>query len=296
MRKLDVLVVGATGRQGGAVAYALLRAGHHVRAMTRTLAHPEANALRLRGARLAWADLDDERRLREAVDGADAVFLVTPRSGKTSVEARHGLLVAEAAREAGVSHLVFAAGAGPGPTPRHDPRLEVEQYIRSTQVPHTILRPAFLMENLLADWCLDRLQQGELPLATPPGRKLQQLALAYLARFVCLVLERRDEFLNRSIALASDELSPIEMAATLARVLGHGIRYDPQRMAQLHADNDAAAAAFEWLWEGSADADVAALRRDYDEVNWHTLDGWARRQQWQQAQSSGSGGAPARPA
>src|SRR5688500_8384804 len=37
--KLDVLVVGATGQQGGAVARALLQGGHHVRALTRNLAH-----------------------------------------------------------------------------------------------------------------------------------------------------------------------------------------------------------------------------------------------------------------
>jgi hypothetical protein len=40
---------------------------------------------------------------------------------------------------------------------------------------------------------------------------------------------------------------------------------------------------YELLERQGGCADVASLRRDYPEVNWHTLDGWAKRQTWDQA-------------
>lgn len=286
MRGLDVLVVGSTGRQGGAVAQALLRGGHHVRALTRNLAHPAANALRLRGARLAWANLDDERRLREAVSGADAVFAVTTSTGAPGTEARHGLLLAELARQEGVAHFVYSSSTEPPDSLLSGEKHEVEQYLRTMLVPHTILRPALLMENLLADWARARLERGELALPVPPSRKLQQLALPDLGHFVRLVMERRAEFLGRRIAIASDELTPIEMAATLARVLGRSVRCAAVGLAQLQSEDAAIAAAFEGLTSGRGSADVAALRHDFAEVNWHTLDGWARRQDWARARAA----------
>ncbi|MBO0774006.1 MAG: NmrA family NAD(P)-binding protein [Actinobacteria bacterium] len=66
-----VLVTGATGNQGGAVARALLGAGHRVRALPR---HPESDAaltLAEAGAELAGGDFGDPAALRAACRSAD---------------------------------------------------------------------------------------------------------------------------------------------------------------------------------------------------------------------------------
>jgi uncharacterized protein YbjT (DUF2867 family) len=270
MRKLDVLVVGSTGRQGGAVAAALLAAGHHVRAMTRNLAHPAANALRLRGARLAWADLDDERRVRDSLQGADAVFVIMAAApGDAAAAVRRTLTLAELARQHDVGHAVFSLCAGPAGA--SGPPGEVEQYARAIRLPHTFVRPAFIMESLLAPPLLARLRNGELALPVPHGTPVQQLALADFGRFVRVALERRADFLGRDIHVAGDELTPAAMAATLARVLGQPIRF---------AAAPPAAAAQSPQSPAAGRADVARLRRDYPLVDWHTLEGWARRQDW----------------
>jgi uncharacterized protein YbjT (DUF2867 family) len=282
--KLDVLVIGSTGLQGGAVVRTLLRAGHNVRAHVRSLAHPEAELLRLRGARLAWADLDDEARIRDAMDGVDAVFAVTtPAEGGPTAEARRGLLLVEAARSVGVPHFVLssimAADHSTG-DPLQESKLEVQRYLGTVGLPHTVLRAGFFMENLRSTWFAAGLRDGRLLLPVPAGRKLQQLALQDLARFVRLVVERRSEFINRSVCVASDELTPLEMAATLARILGRTIQHvaieNPPGQALLSP-------LYELLERHAGCADVASLRRDYPEVNWHTLDGWAKRQTWDQA-------------
>lgn len=284
MPKLDVLVAGATGQQGGAVAHALLRGGHTVRAMTRNLAHPAANTLRLRGARLAWTNLDDEKRLEDAAAGVDAIFAVTtPLDEGPAAEIRHGRALVELAQRLGVPHLVYssamAAHSATG-VPHQDSKHEVEQCLRASTVPHTIVCPGFFMENLLGDHWLSFLQQGELALPLAEGRKLQQVACADLARFVRVVLERREEFLGQRICIASDELTPIEMCATLARIAGHRIRHAPREPGSLRAHGAGAAGSFAGLDALNGCADVARLRREFPEVNWHTLDGWARRQDW----------------
>jgi uncharacterized protein YbjT (DUF2867 family) len=278
--RLDVLVVGSTGRQGGAVARALLRGGHHVRALTRNLAHPAAGELRLRGARLAWADLGDERAVEQAARGADAIFVVT--TGGPGLEARYGLVLADVARRLEIPHLVYSSALGATRwrgVPDSDGKHEVEQYLRAARVPHTIVCPAFFMENFLrSEWLTGPpVRRLRLPLA--PGRKLQQLAYVDHAQFVRLVLERRGEFLGRRIGIAADELTPLEIAATLAPALGEPVHYEPPDPGQPLAD-EAAAALLAALGAPTARIDIAGLRHRYPEVNWHTLADWAQRQDW----------------
>lgn len=283
MAKLDVFVVGATGPQGSAVARALLQGGHNVRALTRNLAHPAADSLRLRGARLAWASLEDERRLREALTGMDAVFAVTTARGHgAAAEVQQGLLLAQLAQDAGVSHFVYSSLPGAvavSGVPESDSKHEIERFLSAARIPHTVISPTFFMENLLLPPWLAGLRSGRLPLPVPPGRKLQQIAVADVGRFVRIVLERPDRFANRRVPIASDELTPIEMAATLARITGQCMEHS----AGLPADEAGAvhvAAMYAWTSSNGASADVVGLRRDFPEVNWHTLYGWAELQDW----------------
>lgn len=283
MPRLDVLVVGATGRQGGAVAHALLQGGHNVRALTRNLAHPAADALRLRGARLAWADLDDEARLLDAARGVDAIFAVTaPAPKDPAAETRHGLQLAEVARRAGVAHFVYSSAMGADTltsVPEYDRKHEIERYLAATRVPHTVVAPGFFMENILAEPWLTPLRRGELALPLPSNCRLQQTARADFGRFVRIVMEQPEKFLDQRICIASDELSPIEMTASLARTSGQRIQHVPMEPDAL---DPALAARFAWIAEHEGAADVPGLRRSFPQVNWHTLDGWAKRQNWPQ--------------
>jgi uncharacterized protein YbjT (DUF2867 family) len=282
--KLSVLVVGAMGRQGSAVARGLLNAGHNVHALTPDLTHPVATALRLRGARLAWANPDNESQMRDAVDGIDTVVAIASGSGDTAdTHLRRGLLIAELARSAHVSHLIYASAMNAWRitgVPQLDCRHEVEQYIHTTGVPATIICPAFYMENLLTGWWLDHLRRGELAMPISATRKLQQVTRLDVARFVRRVVERPEAFIGRRLCLASDELTPVEMAATLARAAGRSVHYvrpDPDVLRTAYPD---LAGIFEVIDREPGCADVTALRAEYPDVNWHTLHGWATRQEW----------------
>jgi uncharacterized protein YbjT (DUF2867 family) len=73
-----ILVVGATGMQGGGVARHLLRRGTiKVRCLTRRPDSEAARLLQQQGAEVVQADLDDIASIRRAVHGCKGVFGVT---------------------------------------------------------------------------------------------------------------------------------------------------------------------------------------------------------------------------
>jgi len=68
-----ILVSGATGRQGGAVARSLLERGIGVRALTRDPEKPEARELAELGAEVASRDLEHRSSIERVLDGVHGV-------------------------------------------------------------------------------------------------------------------------------------------------------------------------------------------------------------------------------
>jgi uncharacterized protein YbjT (DUF2867 family) len=283
--KLSVLVSGATGQQGGALARILLKKGHSVRAFVRRPASPEARELERLGAELAEGNFEEPSTIEDAAKGMDAVFVVaTPFEAGTEVETRHGIAAADAARAAGVSHLVYSSVAGANQAtgiPHFDSKRKVEEYIEGLGVPYTIVAPVYFMDNLLAPWTLPQLKDGRFPLALPPSRPLQQIALSDIAAFTGVVLENREEFVDQRVDIASDELSGWEVAEILTRVTGHEVHYVELPLEQVRqAMGEDGARMFEWFDQVGYSADIEGLRREHPEVGWHTFEDWAKGQDW----------------
>src|ERR1700733_3897634 len=74
--KRSVLVAGATGQQGGAVARALLSRGHRVKALTRKPDSDAARQLMSAGADLVTGDLGDAASVLKAARGVGTMFLM----------------------------------------------------------------------------------------------------------------------------------------------------------------------------------------------------------------------------
>src|SRR5215208_7552092 len=153
MNSKIIAVTGATGQQGGAIARKLLEDGWKVRALTRDQEKPAAQALASAGAELIAGDLDSRSELDAAFEGAYGVFSVQnfwlPNVGFEG-EIRQGKNVADAAKAAGIGHLVFSSvgAAHRGMGQKHfESKWIIEQYIHSLELPYTILRPAAFFEN-----------------------------------------------------------------------------------------------------------------------------------------------------
>jgi len=281
---LNVLVTGATGKQGGHLVRELLARGHSIRALTRKPESAGAAALAARGVTIVTGDFEDQGSLERAARGVDTVFAMsTPFESGATTETREGINVVRAASAVGVSHLVYASVAGADRAtgiPHFDSKFEVEQAIRRSGVPFTIVAPVFFMENFLADWMAAGIAKGSIAMALPATRRLQQIAVADIAQFNALVIERRGSFLGQRIDIASDEVTSATVAAAISAASGRRIEYAALPIDAVRQQNEDLARMFEWFDRVGYDADVVGLRLLYPEVDWHRFSNWAREQDW----------------
>jgi uncharacterized protein YbjT (DUF2867 family) len=284
MPGISVLVTGATGQQGGALARLLLQRGHRVLALTRSADSPAARALEAGGARLVTGDFEDVDSLTRAMQGVDAVYaMATPFEGGPAVEVRHGRHLADAAQRAGVGHFVYSSVAGASERtgiPHFDSKHEVEQYVKGLGLPYTILGPTYFMENFHAPGSLEALREGVLSMPLPPHRGLQMVALEDLAAFTTLAMELREDFLGKRFDVASDEVTGEQAAALLTFVTGRRVHYEQIPLERVRARSEDLGRMFEWLDTVGYRADVTRLRADYPSVRWHTFEQWVREQDW----------------
>jgi len=140
--KHPILVFGATGRQGGSVAKALLKAKRPVRALVLNTGAPASIALQDAGVEIVPGSFEDEDTVRAAMKDAYGVFSVLPANLSAEEEERLGISIADLAVERGVAHLVYSSGASVGEKPtgvaRFDAKPRIEAHIR--KLPVTELR------------------------------------------------------------------------------------------------------------------------------------------------------------
>ena len=279
-----VLVTGATGKQGGACVEALLKRGHQVRALTRNPASPAARRLREQGVEVAVGGFTDSDSLVRAAQGVDAVYAMsTPYEQGAEKEIAQGITITDAAKAAGVAHLVYSsvASANRATGVSHfDGKYEVEKHVQASGVPYTIVAPVFFMENLLQPWTLPSLREGKLAMALPASRSLQQIAVADIGAFVAAVIERSHTVFGRRFDIAGDELTGEQATAILSRVTGRQVQYEGFPPDVLRAQSEELPLMFKWFDTTGYAADIESLRRDFQEVQWHSFEEWARKQDW----------------
>lgn len=228
-----VVVLGATGQQGGAVAAALRADGWSVRAVLRDPSGHRARSLSAAGVETVRGDLGDPASLRAAFSGAHGVFSVQPNSGQAGSdvtnedEARFGMTVADIAERCGVTHLVYSSTVAVGPTPTGVPHLDVkgriEAHIHDLDITRTIIRPATFMELLVAPGM--GLDEGHLSFLTRPDQAMQFIAVRDIGRIVAAVFGAPDRYAGRTVEIAGDALTGDALAEHLTQAAGRPVSY-----------------------------------------------------------------------
>lgn len=251
--KAKVLVTGATGMQGGAVARALVRRGEQVTALVRNPDSDASRALTDEGIALAVGDLEDPATLRAAVEGHDAVFSVQlALLEDKDAELRHARNLIAAARDGGVAQFVQTTVSSTGWRERHpdaarelqddawywNAKEDVEAAVRAADfASHTIVKPAYFMENFTIPrhytFAWPHLASGELVTACPPSTELALLCAPDFGALVAEILTAPDRFAGTEIELASDNRSFTQIAQALSETLGR-----PVTARQLRPDDD----------------------------------------------------------
>lgn len=273
-----VAVVGATGRQGGATARALLDYGVPVRALTRRPDSPAARALAESGAEVVAADLEDVSSVRAAFAGADRVFAMATMAvpGGVAAEVRHGHAMAEAARDTGVEHLVYSSVGGAERhtgIPHFESKRRIEERIEELGLPATFLRPVFFMENLLGT----TVEGGEVVvrLPLPDGIPLQMIAVGDIGRAAAAIL-LDPAWIGRSVEIAGDERTGGETARAFAEHARLPGRYEEVPLEALDEDRRA---MFAWFarppaYRADFDATRGLVGAPLDLAAWLAHSGW----------------------
>ncbi len=281
-----IVVTGAAGQQGGAVARHLLAKGWQVRGLTRDLDKPAAQALRSAGAEMVRADNDDRASLERAMQGAYGAFSVQnfwiPGVGAEG-EVRQGKNIADAAKAAAVQHFVYssvgAAHRGMGQA-HFDSKWEIEKYVQSIGLPYTILRPVLFMDNY--NWQRAAITNGVFTgMGLNPEKTVQMIAADDIGAFAELVFSEPERYLGKTIELAGDELTEPQIAGTFARVIGRPVRVERRSMPEGEQPSPEMAAMYRFFSGQGYDADIPALRRIYPALR--TLEQWLRENGWENA-------------
>ena len=281
--KLSVLVIGATGNQGGAVVQALSKE-HSIRTLTRNPDSDKAKQLKEQGVEILKGDFSDSNSLLKAVTGVDTVYaMTTPFETGTEAEVKQGIAIADAAKKANVGHFIFGSVASADRKtgiPHFDSKYEVEKHIASLNMPYTISAPAFFMDNHLSPWFLPSLKEGKVKLAMPADCSLQQISVRNIGAFVAALVERREKVFGKRFDIAGDELTGEESAAILSKASGREIKYEGFDPEFMRKDNEDFAIMFEWFDKVGYSVDIEKLAEDYPEVKWQKLSDWAQEQDW----------------
>jgi uncharacterized protein YbjT (DUF2867 family) len=223
-----VLVTGATGKQGGAVARRLLAEGRPVRVLVRNESTASAAALAAAGAELAQGDFDDPASLPPALKDVAAVFAmpptaISPAGPDTELEVTRGLALIDATAAAGVEQVVFSTVASGSAA-----KVRIERHLFDTIALPTVLRPVRFMTNYIGAGALgvDGISGGVHRHLFPPHEPMQVVALEDIADLTALALAAPERFAGRTLELAGDQPTPVEAVAAISAATGIPVRYE----------------------------------------------------------------------
>jgi uncharacterized protein YbjT (DUF2867 family) len=221
---MAILVTGSTGRIGSQILGKLHGQVDNVRALTRS---PD-NAQLPAGVTPVRGDLGDVDSFRTALAGVSTLFLLAPN---VPDELTQAMLAMSAAREAGVKGIVYLSvfkSEAYADVPHFAGKYTVERMIEDLDLPATVLRPAYFIQNDLGQ---------KVPLLTmstygaPIGSKgVSMVDVGDIGDAAALELLRRHRAatpLGRETydLVGPQSLTGADLAAIWSEALGRPIRY-----------------------------------------------------------------------
>jgi uncharacterized protein YbjT (DUF2867 family) len=280
-----LLITGATGRQGGAVVRRLLPKGWKLRALTRDPGSHAAQALTQKGVEVVQGDLEDAASVARAAVGVYGIYSVQDFwAVGAKREVQQGKNVADAAKKAVVKHLVYSSVAGAERNtgiPHWESKWEIEKYIRSLDLPVTVIRPVTFMETYYIDQVEIGILKGKLADPIRGDKPYQTIATDDIGAFVALAFERPEQFIGKELEIAGSELTNVEAAQVFSRVLGKPVKFQklPLPIIRLVLGKEFYV-MFRWFNDAGYEANIPELRRKYPDLHLQTLEEWLRTEGW----------------
>ncbi|OTB01928.1 hypothetical protein M426DRAFT_323141 [Hypoxylon sp. CI-4A] len=280
-----VLITGATGKQGGAVVSALLKANadFEILALTRDAQSASAQRLQQKSPKI--------KLVSGNLDAVDSIFAKakevtkTPIWGVFSVQAAiggganhrteevQGKALIDASLKHGVKHMVYSSvdrhGAKSDDNPTDIPHFiskhNIEQHLyartQNGEMDWTILRPVAFFENLVPGF-MGKVFSSSWKIHLGKDQKLQLIAASDIGFFGAQALLKPDEYRGKKLSLAGDELTYDEFAATFKRSTGEELPTTYNFIAAIiNWMVKELGYMFRWFSNVGYDADIPALKK-----------------------------------
>ncbi|VUC28809.1 unnamed protein product [Clonostachys rosea] len=252
MSQLSVFVCGATGVQGGNLARYLIRQGSTVHALTRDPGTAKSKALEALGVRLWEGDYNNEKALRDAISGTNAVFLnFMPDFSDFGANLRQAKLILDIAKGAGVAQVVYASHSVPDTSVLtyydensllaviHNSKRDIESEVKNAGFKYyTILRPGYFMTNVLVFHKMmftGLAETGSHVTSLRPTTDIPLLDDETMGVFPFAVMSDPERFNGKEILYADEYLPLAKIFEKLSKVVGRELKIIPMSDEEIEA-------------------------------------------------------------
>lgn len=259
-----ILVTGATGKQGGATARHLVAAGVKVRALTRKPDSKAAEALKELGIEVVKGNLNYVASVNEVMKNVYGVFSIQNGWEFGTDEAKQNKNIADAAKQHGIGHLVFAsiARCDDNPNLKHFvSKYKSEQYLKESGIPLTALRAVYFMDNLKPNaqglglsWEMLRKNLGS-------KTTLQMIACEDIGWFAANAFLNPKEWIGKTIDIAGDNVTYPEALAAYEKIFGITPKHSKLFAVIVRLLLSDVRKMFEWYREPCFNADIDHLKK-----------------------------------
>ncbi|KXU86845.1 NmrA family transcriptional regulator [Caballeronia megalochromosomata] len=222
------VITGITGRVGGALANALLKAGKRVRAVVRD--ERKGALWSARGCEIALATMTDADALAQAFEGAEAVFILPPPEFDPAPgfpEAREAIdAIVSAVARARPRRIVCLSTIGAQATRTNllTQRTLLEEALRKQPIPVAFLRPGWFMENCAWDVDPARNEGVVQSFLLPLDRAIPMIATDDIGELAATLMQEEWSGVRIVELEGPRRTSPDDIADAFSQVLGKPVR------------------------------------------------------------------------
>nr|WP_290223354.1 NmrA family NAD(P)-binding protein [Trichocoleus desertorum] len=229
-----VLLIGVTGGTGHRVVQGLLEQKiTDLRILTRKIDLNRPSLAKLNHTKLEFVegDLDDATSLAQVFAGVSQVYChaIAGDSAKPDPrEVSRARTLAQVAKTTDICHFIYnsAGGADRQTGIGHiEQKYQVEQILRQAGLPTTMLRACLFMEEFWKRYTRPSVLKGSFSFSVQPNRPLHLITTKDMGRVAAQVMKHPERYLEQSIELAGDVLTPRQMAEVFTQVQGKPVIY-----------------------------------------------------------------------
>jgi uncharacterized protein YbjT (DUF2867 family) len=213
-----ILITGASGNVGAEVLKQIVQTGAKVRAAFQSLSKAPAPSP---GVEFAVVDYNQPDTLRDALKEVDRVFLVGPPTAQLPALERKAT---EVIAQSDVQQLVKLSAMGGREATYPRQHTEAEDYIRSSGVPYTFLRPNGFMQNII-NYSGETIRTQNAFYGSEGDGRVSQIDIRDVAAVAVKALTEDGHVGNTYTLTGPQALTNSEAAQILSDTLGREIRF-----------------------------------------------------------------------